>query len=244
MKNNPKVLISAPIGGQKQYSINYWFEWIVNQDYENFDVCLCINGEGHKELYDKLSEVELTHKSGKKVNLIILYLPNSEKLSLIQKIGYSRERIRRYALRQGYDNIFWLDTDTIPSNKLGLKRLIDWELSSVSGLYFYKDSKVPVVIDSDTFTNMKIDKLEKAVKLKMVLPCLGTGYGCVLHDKDAMAVPFDFEKMECKGEDFGHCDLLEAEGIPRFIDPSVICKHFGEDNKIQKINRLLQIKKD
>lgn len=238
--NNPKVLISAPIGGHKQYSLNYWFEWIVNQDYENFDVCLCVNGGNSKELKEKLFDVELTHKSGKKIELIILYLPNTEELSTIQRIGFSREKIRRFALRQEYDNIFWLDTDTIPSNKLGLKKLLDWGLPSVSGLYFYKDSKVPVVIDTDTHTNMKLDKLKKAYDLNMVIPCIGTGYGCVLHNKDAMKIPFNFEKFECAGEDFGHCDLLEKAGIPRYIAPSVICKHFGSDNKIRKINDMIK----
>ena len=35
-----KILISAPIGGHKQYSINDWFNWIARQTYPNYDICL------------------------------------------------------------------------------------------------------------------------------------------------------------------------------------------------------------
>ena len=45
---SPKVLICAPIGGQKQYSINLWFEWIANQTYKNYEVIVVDNNSTDK----------------------------------------------------------------------------------------------------------------------------------------------------------------------------------------------------
>jgi len=240
---NKKVLIGAPIGGHKQYSINTWFQWIANQDYKNFEICLCANGKLNKELIEKIKKVEIKTKYGKIKKIKGLILPNSSDLSIIQKITYSRETIRRYAVKEGYDAIFWLDTDTIPANKNAIKRLLSWKLESIAGLYFYKESKVPVSIDSDTQTNFNLEKIEKAVDAGIILPTWGTGYGCLLHSGRAMNTPFDYELFgEERTDDFGHCHVLEQAGIFRWLDPFILCKHLSEKDHFKKINSMIEFK--
>jgi len=241
--NNKKVLISAPIGGHKQYSINTWFQWIANQDYKNFDICLCANGDVRKQILEKLKQVEIKTKYGEIKHIIGLELPKSDDLSIIQKITYSRETIRRYAVIHGYEAIFWLDTDTIPANKDAIKRLLDHKQDSISGLYFYKESKVPVAIDVDTHTNFNLEKLEKAVEAGITLPTWGTGYGCLLHTGKALNIPFDYDLFgEERTDDFGHCHALEQAGIFRWIEPIILCKHLGQKNRIKKINDMIGLK--
>ena len=59
---DPKILIAAPIGGKKQYSIFQWFSWIANQDYQNFEVALCANGTEKENLIqiNKESDIQDT----------------------------------------------------------------------------------------------------------------------------------------------------------------------------------------
>ena len=241
-----KVLISAPIGGKKQYSINLWFEWVANQEYRNFDICICVNGKDRGELLKKLEKVEIITKYKDEKKIISLDLPNSDDLSIIQKITYARETIRRYAVKNGYDAIFWLDTDTIPANKDAIKRLLSWNVESVSGLYFYKDSKVPVAIDSDTNTNFSLKKIEDFVDINKLMPTWGTGYGCLIHQGQAMTTAFDYDTFgEERTDDFGHCHALEHKGIFRWLDPMVLCKHFSDKasrDKINKINSIIGLK--
>jgi len=228
-----KVLICAPIGGLKQYSINTWFKWISLQDYENFDVAVCTNGKGSKELTDLCNQVEINNKK-----LIVMELSNSDDLSTIKKITHAREKLRRYAVEHGYDYLFFLDTDTIPAHRNIIQRLINWNKSVVSGLYFYKSSKVTVAIDKDTNTNVTIDKCDEAVKRRELIEVWGFGFGCLLLSREVFSsVIFDYDLFgENFTDDFGYCHALEQKGIKRWLDPYVICKHLEDPDKDKVAN--------
>jgi hypothetical protein len=224
---NRKVLIAAPIGGQKQYSINQWFEWIANNDYENFDICICVNGKDRHLLVEKLEQVEITHKYGAEKRIKILDLKNSDKLSVIQKITYSREKIRRFAVENGYDYIFFLDTDTIPVHLNVIQRLIAWNQQVVSGVYFYKGTRQPVIIDRWTHTNITLEMLEEAANKGELLEVWGFGFGCVLFRKDIFSVAkFDYDLFgEERTDDFGYVHVIEQLGVKRWLDSSILCQH-------------------
>lgn len=225
-----KVLIAAPIGGQKQYSINTWFEWIANQDYEDFDICICVNGKASKELLEKLEQVEITHKTAGLKKIISLELVNSDELSVIQKITYSREKIRRFAVKNGYDYIFFLDTDTIPARTNIIEKLISWNVSIVSGVYFYKGTAQPVIIDKYTHTNISLDVLEKAATKKELIEVWGFGFGCLLLRRDSFEEnSFDYDLFgEERTDDFGYCHVLEQKGLKRMLDADILCKHLDD----------------
>ena len=239
-----RVLIACPIGGMKQYSINTWFRWIAGQSYEDYDICLCCNGKHRVKLFIKLDKVRITDIHGHKKRLIRLLLPNSDNLTTIQKITYAREKIRRYAIESGYDHIFWLDSDTIPANRDAIQQLMNWNKESVSGLYYYKHSSVPVIIDKDTHTNMSQEKIVQAASDKMLLDIWGSGYGCLLHSGRAMTTAFDYALFgEERTDDFGHCHALEQEGVLRYFDPFVLCKHFDSGDNTLKINQMMGLNK-
>ena len=227
-----KILIAAPIGGKKQYSINLWFDWIAEQIFpkNQFDVCICVNGVDGDALIEKIKEVNITYPDGSMKQIKGLQLPKSLNMSVIQKITYSREMIRRYAVKQGYDYIFFLDTDTIPYSKDTIQRLLSQEKDVISGLYFYKNSKQPVVIDSITHTNIALDKCEKMVKDNEICEVWGFGFGCLLLSRRAFETnAFDYDLFgEERTDDFGYCHVLEQQGIRRWFDPLVICKHFND----------------
>jgi hypothetical protein len=238
-----KVLISAPISGLKQYSINEWLYWIANQNYKIYEVCLCVNGKESKELAEKLKTVEIRDVHNQTKKLIVLELEGSEKLTTIQKITYSREKIRRYAVLNQYDSIFFLDTDTIPAYKDSITRLISHNKESISGLYFYKHSKVPVIIDLNTRTNVSMELINHLVADEEITEVWGYGYGCLLLSGSALNVAFDYKIFEQeRTDDFGHCHALEQKGIKRYFDPLIICKHFDTQEATKFMNGIMGIK--
>jgi len=235
MKNRtlfPKVLIAAPIGGLKQYSLGIWLEWIAKQDYpaEFFDICICTNGADQEELAKKINETEIEYSGKRTKHIILLPLEDSNELTVVQKITYSREKIRRYAVSKDYDYIFFLDTDTIPFTKDAIRKLIAWNQQAVSGLYFYKESKVTVVVDKETNTNLSVEKCQEFADKKQLIEVWGFGFGCLLLHRTAFKIcEFNYDLFgEERSDDFGYCHVLEQKGIKRFCDPSVVCKHFKD----------------
>jgi len=235
--DHKRVLIAAPIGGQKQYSINLWFDWIAKQSYpkELIKPCICVNGEGFRELGEKVRQVEISYPDGFKHVVEVLELPDSNNLTTIQKITYARETIRRFAVKEGYDYILFLDTDTIPANKDAIQQLIKWDKEAISGLYFYKNSKQPVVIDAETHTNISLEKCETAVKENKIIEVWGFGFGCLLLSRRAFEKnAFDYDLFgEERTDDFGYCHVLEQNGVLRYLDPFILCKHFDDPDKIK-----------
>jgi len=241
-KTEKKVLIAAPIGGKKQYSINEWFNWIANQDYKNYDVCMCVNGKHRLKLFSMLKQVEIKDIHNQIKYIHRLMLVNSDKLTVIQNITFSREKIRRYAVKEGYDAVFWLDTDTIPANTRAIEQLLQHDKDSISGLYFYKNSKVSVIIDKDTHTNFSMEKIKLLVDKNEICKIWGSGYGCLLHQRKALTIAYDYDLFgEERTDDFGHSHALEQAEVMRWFYPMVICKHFANPDEQEKINKYLGI---
>ena len=244
---NPKVLIAAPIAGTKQYSINLWFEFIANQDYKNYDICVCSNGEDMDKLDAMIKEVKITDIHNQEKKIINLTLPNSQPLSVIQRITYGRERIRRYAVKNNYDYLFFLDTDTIPVVKNTIQELIDKDKDVITGLYCYKGTQQPIVIDKDTHTNINIKKCFNAVKKKELLEVDSFGFGCLMLSKKVIAkCAFDYEIFgEERSDDFGYCFVMEQQGFKKYFYPYIFCRHIAppDFNQAKHLPFSLQFKK-
>jgi len=235
---NDKVLICAPIGGKKQYSINEWFKWIALQEYKNFDVALCANGEGSSDLVELIKQVRITLKDKEsriEKRVIALELRNSTDLTIIQKITYAREKLRRYAVKENYDYIFFLDTDTIPMNWKTIQLLMDYKKDCISGVYPYKNSSKSTIIDEKTKTNMFCDdpQIVKSFETHEPFEVWGFGFGCLLLSKTGFQKGFDYDLFgEERTDDYGYCRVLSDQKIPRWITGEILCQHLGsKDNK-------------
>jgi hypothetical protein len=229
-----KVLIAAPIGGWKQYSILDWFSWIARQNYpeELVTVCLCVNGKDNKAIAQQIRQTSIIFDNGFSLPLVVLELPESDELTTIAKITYSREMIRRYAVEKGFDYIFFLDTDTIPARADAISLLMEKKKDVISGLYFYKNTKQPVVIDALTNTNISLDICQSLALKQEICEVWGFGFGCLLISRKAFCdIVFDYGLFgEERTDDFGYCHALEQAGIKRFFSPFVICKHLSDPN--------------
>jgi hypothetical protein len=230
-----KVLIAAPISGHKQYSINEWFKWIANQEFKNYDFALCVNGENQSKLISKLRQVEIkdVHGQIKKPRLIWNMPKPNIPTSRHHNIVHARESLRRLAEKEDYDYILWLDTDTIPIQLNAIQILIDSKVDAVSGVYFYKGTTVPVLVSTKSKTNFNLEELEAAAKNKELLQTEIFGLGCALISKDVFKkIIFSYSVFGKEiGDDYGYCYAMSEEGIPRFTNPLVMCKHLGEPMK-------------
>lgn len=222
-----KILIAAPLGSGKEYSINEWFQWIAEQSHRDFDVVVCVNGHSQKEIDAKVRLLERVEICDRPINVISI--PYDEYHTMKKRIMYAREAIRVWALNKGeYSHIFWLDSDTIPFFLDAIPQLLKHEKDIVSGLYFYKNTKQPVIIDIKTYTNFDYDKLLGIMERGELVEVWGFGMGCVLMKMSAIEnVKFDYgHKREDWSEDFVFCELLEMGGVSRWFDPRVVCKHY------------------
>lgn len=227
----PRVLIAAPVAGLKQYSINLWFDYIINQDHPAYDVALCCNFKEKEKLAEMLRQVSWTDKHGKQGKPIVMVLPDEEDITLVHRLNNSRERLRRYAVQNGYDALWWLDTDTIPPSKDALTRLLSWEKPAVSGLYHYKKSYQPVIVSKEKNANASWEDVKASVYGNRLHRISGCGFGCFLVRGQALHLPFDYyRKGEDYSEDLSWNEAAEENGIEQWMDAVILCKHFGADD--------------
>ena len=221
-----KVLIAAPIGGHKQYSMHQWLQWIADQEHENIEVVICCNGEFQDELLMKVNASAVTHNNGKIVPLYCSKLGNDGNLTRNHRITLSREKIREFAMQRDYDALFFVDTDTIPPLD-AIKQLMNLSAEATSGLYYYKDSNVPVAMDAQTGTNFDNETLKESFEKHE--PITGAaGMGCFMMRGDAKKIPFRYDS-EKRSEDLLWCeDAALNYRIAVWIAPWVICKHLKD----------------
>lgn len=240
-----KVLIACPLGGKKQYSLNYWLEWISKQHHKEFEICFCVNGKRKHKLKKLLKQIELKHISDKKPRKIsILTLPKDQKLTLIQRLVFARELIRRHAVKNKFDYLLYLDSDTIPLRKDFITEQIQQNKQCITGLYFYKHSGgTPVMINDTTKKNFTLKELEKAYNKKRLIKLKYIGFGCFLIHKDTFTkIKYDYEAFgELRSDDFGYCELLEKANIPVFLNVTQVCKHI-EDGRYTAIENVMKSK--
>jgi len=230
------ILIAAPIGDGKEYSINEFFDYVVNQDLSDVEIALCVNGKSDASIRKKiamLKMVELTHKSGSKIPLNILKLNYKESYSLNERLIYSRESIRQYAIefKDYFSHIYWMDTDTIPNRSQDIKVLLDAKKDFISGVYFYKASRQPVIISLGG-VNVTLEKLSEQHSKKEVFKIWGCGYGALLMSRKVFET-CEFEWSVHKddwSDDFAHCEVVEKKGFNRWCSAEVVCRHYRKED--------------
>lgn len=226
-KESYRVLVAAPIAGHKQYGMAAWLDWVSRQDHANVEICLCANGDNKIELMEKIRETKVVHKSGVVVPVFGIMLGDEDKkMTRLERIVAGREACMKMARGGNFDAILFLDTDTIPLRMDAIKELFDCAADAASGLYFYKNSAVPVACDTETGTNFSPEKLEQSVKDHCPVQA-SVGMGCVLMRGRAMHVPFMY-RDEFKSEDFIWCELAAQKRIPVWLLPWVVCKHLED----------------
>lgn len=228
----PKVLVACPATPSKDYSMQKWLNYVNDIGYPNYSVMVAVNGTADESAEVKNMAVSiLAQAQTMKPAMNVLWFTKKEGTHPLVLVTMAREEIRRFAVREGYDYIFFLDSDTIPLIENPISKLMSWNKDFVSGLYFYKESAVPVAIDYETKTNFSIQKLrEHAIHEKLVDSVAVIGFGCLLLSKDIFtSYPFDQKRFGQEvGEDYGYCWQMHLDKKKRYLDPMCMCKHLGK----------------
>lgn len=213
---NPKVLAGCPTWEGKKYCLKEYAEAVKKLDYDNFDVLIVDNSE-------KDSYLEELKKAG--INVVkSAWLPKAR-----DRIIASRNLIKEYALKKGYDYFFSLEQDVIPEPSI-LKKLISHNKKIISGIVMNNlpigntVKMMPMVyvthkLDSTGLDYISTEELSKP----QVIEVKACALGCVLIHKDVLKkINFRYtggfdDMMFCK-------DAIEA-GFKIYADTSVKPKH-------------------
>lgn len=238
--DNKKIAIAAPFGvPMKMYSFDLWLNFI-NKNYPENPVIIVLNGKSSKDVVEEYLKLQKKYDGDKYENdrIKILMLDNCENMILEQKLAESRNACVHIAKVIGCDYIFWLDSDTIPYISDPIERLLSHKKQIVSGLYNYKGTRQPVVMNMQGF-NFTFEQMKFAVINDKLLEASGFGFGCVLMHKDLFEIKFDYSKTA--SEDIYFCEQARKQGFKLWFDPVVFCHHYTEEEAQEVLN--VKIKK-
>lgn len=224
MKQQPKILLSAPTSIIKDYIFLDWYLYVSNLTYQNYDIYIVDNSHDftyHQELRRFGIDIDYVNPKGKKS---VDYITESQNL------------IREKFLKGNYDYFFSLEVDIFPPRNIIEKLLSDkkdivsvpYFLSSGYNTYFitqyfFKDKRGKLFSDIPDF-EYAFDKFRGDVHQSYA-----NGIGCTLIKRHIL------EKLKFRTNGKVHSDTLLYEDIfkilkiPNFIDTSTILVHHNSD---------------
>lgn len=232
-----KTLIACPAAATHDYPLEHWLWWVYEQNtHKDFTALICLNGEVPDGYIERLQAM----------NEKLMIIDSECKSPIIhERLAKSRQAIMDYAIKWNYDQIFWLDMDTIPLIRDIIPMLQAHNKPLMCGWYAYKSNQAQIVatkwIDESkqTARGMILQELKDHAAKDMTKPIrlAGVGFGCVLMQKELFDIPFRYEHTEHfeQGEDIAFCeDALKRKNVRPYMDVRGVCKHLSiEDVGVQ-----------
>jgi len=216
----PKVLVGCPTSDYKDYCLNEYAQAVKNLTYDNYDILLVDNSK--------------TNEYSKKIKSLGLNVIKADYFeSARERIVNSRNILREYAIKNGYDYLLSLEQDVIPPKNV-IERLLVYNKEIVSGVYFavnfYKGKHrlLPLIwvdFDYDKKRMFYVDNTRLwGNEFIKIAAC---GLGCVLIHKGILkGFKFRYDPSYEEGfDDIFFCKDLRENNIEIFADMSVKCKH-------------------
>ncbi|MBN1544767.1 glycosyltransferase family 2 protein [Candidatus Woesearchaeota archaeon] len=214
----PRVLVGCVTHDKDECYLNDLLGAIRSQDFRNFDI-LFVETAGNDEYAARL----------RGTGAIVLKCEEVFKHS-IERITYGRNAVREYAIRKGYDYIWFVDTDVLPPQD-ALSRMISEGKDIVAGLCLvsvnvegvtkilpniYRPGRGECLVPFPIGDVMNDDVIE--------ISC--AGFGCVLLSSKVLeAVNFRFFQGSMAGEDMAFFNDAREKGFRSFADNGVKCMH-------------------
>ena len=237
MSDLKRVLVACPTAAAKNYCFEEWIDNVMNFTYLNYDVRLYDNTDDGGKNANYLNEYvksEYGNVDGKFLAENTLVKHKLKTDSIIAKMSFSHNDCRTYALDNGYDYLFHLESDVFPPKDV-IESLMFRQKNVVGGLYFTGEGKhrfsmvmERLELSENNITSMYLYSNGGEIRLfdGGVHPVAQIGLGCMLISRKAMErVPFryvpnqNFHPDTYFSED---CDMLN---IPIHLDTSVVCRH-------------------
>ena len=148
----------------------------------------------------------------------------------------SRDDLARYAMKEGFDYVLWLDSDMVfpeDFHERMLKTLTENNLDILSGIYYKrKPPYSPVIFDKMQLKGKIWDYSWLEDVPDSLFEVGACGFGCVLLKTEVlMSVQLKhgylFHPMQNGGEDVAFCVRARDCGYKIMCDPSIVCGHVG-----------------
>lgn len=153
----------------------------------------------------------------------------------------ARNMIAINAIRNGFDRVLWLDSDTTfePDTLLKLSDDMNKGIDYVSGLYFMRQLPTSPVVYSDIWWNVKDDgwvdagsEICREYPKDQVFEVAGTGFGCVMTSVELLKKMCEkygapFTPLMGMGEDVAFCWRVRQMGMKMYCDSRVKVGHTG-----------------
>lgn len=148
----------------------------------------------------------------------------------------SRDDLARYAMKEGFDYVLWLDSDMIfpeDFHERMFKTLTENNLDILSGIYYKrKPPYSPVIFDKMQLKGKIWDYSWLEDVPDNLFEVGACGFGCVLLKTEVlMSVQLKhgylFHPMQNGGEDVAFCVRARDCGYKIMCDPTIVCGHVG-----------------
>jgi len=213
---NPKILVGCPTSDHKNYCLQEYAESVKALNYDNFDVLIVDNSKG----IDYLKQL-------KQHGLNAIKGPWFSKAR--DRIVTSRNILKDYTLKNGYDYLFSLEQDVIPNSNT-LQRLFRHNKKIVSGVVMNnltvgnQTKLLPMVYVSHKLDPTGLDYIsEEELSKPQLIEIKACALACVLIHKDVLKqINFRYtggfdDMMFCK-------DAIEKD-FKIYLDTEVRPKH-------------------
>ena len=225
-----KVLVGCPTADAYAYCLDEYAKRVNELSYKNYDVLIVDNSKD-----DKYMEQIKRH------GFNVLKGPCLDDVR--ERVIYSRNMIRDYFLKNGYDYFLSLEQDVIPPKDV-IERLIRHKKEAVSGVYYkhfhitykykgkpIKTSKKIMPLICTLLPGMEgTDKAHlcstKDVEGDRFFQIRGAGLGCLLMHRSILEkIKFRTDIERGTFDDLCLSNDLYHNKIPMYVDTSVKCKH-------------------
>jgi len=220
----PKVLVGSPTSFHKEYCLDLFLDGIKSLTYKNFDFIMVENSKDDK-YFNKI----------KSKGIPVIKGPYNE--FPVMSISKSRNLIINKALKECYDYVLFIDSDTIPPSDV-IQRLLSHKKKIVCGICFSR-MKIPGegvklipdvfrvinehIKDQDGLPSMvPLNQIEVSHPQLMRVVSCGAG-SMIIHKSILQEVKFKEDLKQCEDRHF--CIELYKKKIQLYCDTSVICKH-------------------
>lgn len=148
----------------------------------------------------------------------------------------SRDDLARYAMKEGFDYVLWLDSDMVfpeDFHERMFKTLTENNLDILSGIYYKrKPPYSPVIFDKMQLKGKIWDYSWLEDVPDSLFEVGACGFGCVLLKTEVlMSVQLKhgylFHPMQNGGEDVAFCVRARDCGYKIMCDPTIVCGHVG-----------------
>jgi GT2 family glycosyltransferase len=143
----------------------------------------------------------------------------------------AREQAAKYMLKEGYDWLFFLDSDMEPRPDT-IQRLLAWDVPIVSAMAFKRTQPYsPCFYPEVKFDGEKAELRTADDWTEGLAEVEGVGMACCLIKNEVFKQtpqPWFFP-MPVLAEDLGFCKRAREAGFKVYVDTSFYCGHVGTD---------------